>query len=149
MSDTALLILYNPYYQSDVIEAHLEVLKREGKVYFGKIKSKMRDVESKRDTSTLETCATASVENNGAENNNSQTNSTAQHNKEDSITLHAGLKMPKPKQNKPLQLFLTDYANLFVCEVVGIVDSEMPESNTESSTDSTAINPRYCPAYYA
>lgn len=43
MNTTALLILYNPYYQNDVIESHLEILKLHGKVSFGKIKSKMRN----------------------------------------------------------------------------------------------------------
>ena len=38
-----LLILYNPYYQSDVIKAHLEVLKAQGQVAFGKVRSKLKD----------------------------------------------------------------------------------------------------------
>ena len=38
------LILYNPYYQSDVIEQHLKILISKGKVAFGKIKSKRRDM---------------------------------------------------------------------------------------------------------
>ncbi len=57
MNTTALLILYNPYYQSDVIESHLETLKLHGKVAFGKIKSKMRNtqleiMQSKNHTNT-------------------------------------------------------------------------------------------------
>ena len=39
-----ILILYNPYYQSDVIEQHLKILNDKGKVAFGKIKSKRRDM---------------------------------------------------------------------------------------------------------
>ena len=39
-----ILILYNPYYQSDVIEQHLQILNDKGKVAFGKIKSKRRDM---------------------------------------------------------------------------------------------------------
>ncbi len=40
-----IIILYNPYYQDDVIEQHLEILKDKGSVAFGKIKSKIRDYE--------------------------------------------------------------------------------------------------------
>lgn len=38
-----LLILYNPYYQSNVIEEHLAVLKTHGQVAFGKVRSKLKD----------------------------------------------------------------------------------------------------------
>jgi len=38
-----IIILYNPYYQEDVIEQHLEILKDKGLVAFGKLKSKLRD----------------------------------------------------------------------------------------------------------
>lgn len=37
------LILYNPYYKRDVIEAHLEILRDNGKVAFGKIRSKLKN----------------------------------------------------------------------------------------------------------
>jgi hypothetical protein len=37
-----LLILYNPYYQEDVIEQHLKVLMENKKVAFGKVKSKLK-----------------------------------------------------------------------------------------------------------
>ncbi|UCN00121.1 ATP-binding protein [Sulfurimonas sp. SWIR-19] len=40
-----LLILYNPYYKSDVIEQHLEILKNNGVVAFGKLRSKLRDYD--------------------------------------------------------------------------------------------------------
>jgi len=40
-----ILILYNPYYQENVIEQHLEILKDKGSVAFGKLKSKLRDYE--------------------------------------------------------------------------------------------------------
>ena len=39
-----ILILYNPYYQNDVIEQHLKILISKGKVAFGKVKSKRRDM---------------------------------------------------------------------------------------------------------
>lgn len=35
-----LLILFNPYYQKDVIDSHIAILKDRGAVGFGKIKSK-------------------------------------------------------------------------------------------------------------
>ena len=37
-----LLILYNPYYQKNVIKEHLEVLLENGEVAFGKLKSKLK-----------------------------------------------------------------------------------------------------------
>ena len=37
-----LIILYNPYYQNDVIDQHLKLLIKNGKVAFGKIKSKLK-----------------------------------------------------------------------------------------------------------
>ncbi|MCG3688795.1 HP0729 family protein [Aliarcobacter butzleri] len=40
-----LLILYNPYYQEDVIEQHLKVLIENQKVAFGKVKSKLKNTE--------------------------------------------------------------------------------------------------------
>ncbi|MDF1882624.1 ATP-binding protein [Sulfurimonas sp. SAG-AH-194-C21] len=38
-----LLTLYNPYYNKNVIEQHLELLKENGIVAFGKVRSKLRD----------------------------------------------------------------------------------------------------------
>jgi hypothetical protein len=40
-----ILILYNPYYQENVIEQHLEILQQNGIVAFGKVKSALRDYE--------------------------------------------------------------------------------------------------------
>ena len=40
-----LVILYNPYYQDDVIEQHLKVLIENQKVAFGKVKSKLKNME--------------------------------------------------------------------------------------------------------
>jgi len=40
-----LLSLYNPYYNENVIEQHLELLKENGVVAFGKVRSKLRDYE--------------------------------------------------------------------------------------------------------
>lgn len=78
-----LLILYNPYYQSDVIEQHLEVLKSSGKVAFGKVKSKIKN-QIQEFSSEL-----AQIYQNTNEQN-------------------------------PLQLFLSDYANLFVAKVIKV-----------------------------
>ena len=41
-----ILVLYNPYYEENIIEQHLEILKDSGAVAFGKIRSKNRDYES-------------------------------------------------------------------------------------------------------
>jgi len=38
-----ILTLYNPYYNANVIEQHLEILKQNGEVAFGKVRSKLRD----------------------------------------------------------------------------------------------------------
>ena len=40
-----LLSLYNPYYNENVIEQHLKLLKENGVVAFGKVRSKLRDYE--------------------------------------------------------------------------------------------------------
>lgn len=40
-----ILILYNPYYQENVMEQHLEILKEKGVVAFGKVKSALKDQE--------------------------------------------------------------------------------------------------------
>lgn len=121
MNTTALLILYNPYYQNDVIESHLEILKLHGKVSFGKIKSKMRNPQ-------LE------IMQNSNANTESSHNDTTTHSK-DSIkhTQHERINTIESTQTdsmqtlinqtstqNPLQLFLTDYANLYVCKVVSI-----------------------------
>ncbi len=83
-----LLILYNPYYQQDVIQQHLSVLQEKSQVGFGKIRSKLNDQE-KHDS--LEEIYKATNEKNF------------------------------------LQLFLTDYANLFVAKVIK-VSKEIDES---------------------
>ena len=40
-----IIVLYNPYYQQDVIEQHLELLKQNSVVAFGKVKSKLNDTQ--------------------------------------------------------------------------------------------------------
>lgn len=76
-----LLILYNPYYQSDVIKQHLSILQEKSLVAFGKIKSKLNDRIEEFD---LEQIYQATSEENF------------------------------------LQLFLSDYANLFVAKVIKV-----------------------------
>ncbi|MGX3045239.1 HP0729 family protein [Helicobacter sp. T3_23-1056] len=94
---TNLLILYNPYYQDTVIESHLEVLKQNGKVAFGKVRSKLKD--------TL-----------GGQKSTGE-------NPLDFDTIKSELQSQKA-QNKGayLQLFITDYANLYVAKVDEILD---------------------------
>ncbi|GAA8327154.1 hypothetical protein DR8_10620 [Helicobacter pylori] len=95
-----LLILYNPYYQQDVIQQHLSVLQEKSQVGFGKIRSKLNDQE-KHDS--LEEIYKATNEKNF------------------------------------LQLFLTDYANLFAAKVIkvskeideGLIPSYYKEKNLE------------------
>ena len=51
-----LIILYNPYYEKDVIEQHLKVLIENQKVAFGKVRSKLKNIEQKNnivDSGTL------------------------------------------------------------------------------------------------
>ncbi|MCX2716132.1 ATP-binding protein [Helicobacter sp. MIT 21-1697] len=87
------LILYNPYYESNVIGKHLEILKSQGQVAFGKVRSKLRT-------------------------NNADSKQTSH--LDDYIC--------------PLQLFLTDYENLFVTQVSRVC------ANLE--------NPHIAPDYY-
>lgn len=83
-----LLILFNPYYQTDVIEQHLKLLIQNEKVAFGKIKSKLKN---KSDVSNEE-----------LEKIYSNTTS-----------------------KDYLQLFLTDYSNIYVAKVEKISLDDM------------------------
>jgi len=89
-----ILILYNPYYQNDVIEQHLKILISKGKVAFGKIKSKRRDMINSHE---------AELEQIYESINSSDSD------------------------GKYLQLFLTDYSNLFVANVVAVTNEDMSE----------------------
>lgn len=84
-----LLILFNPYYQTDVIQKHLEVLIENEKVAFGKVRSKLKT------------------------NNNFE------------IELKAIYDDINSKDY--LQLFLTDYSNLFVAKVERITKIKVEE----------------------
>ena len=90
-----LLILFNPYYQSDVVEQHLKLLIQNEKVAFGKIKSKLKD--------------TNSVFNEQLEEIYKNIN-----------------------EKDYLQLFLTDYSNIYVVKVEKI-----------SSEDMSSLAPKY------
>ena len=82
----ALLILYNPYYQKDVIATHLEILKDKGKVAFGKVRSKIKNQEQPNEQALQDIYA-------------------------------------KTTSSHYLQLFLSDYANLFVAKVIEVSQS--------------------------
>ena len=83
-----LLILYNPYYQKDVIEQHVKVLQAsedplKARVAFGKIRSKLRDYDHPH-RERLEAI------------------------------------FDRVSEERPLQLFLTDYADMYVGRVVEV-----------------------------
>lgn len=80
-----LLILYNPYYQEDVIDQHLKVLQDRGQVAFGKVRSRLNNQVNPYENELQEIYKNVSEQN-------------------------------------PLQLFLSDYANLFVAKVIKVVD---------------------------
>lgn len=107
---TALLILYNPYYESSVIQSHLEILKAQGSVSFGKVKSKMRAQEP-REQPTQEPSAQIL---------------------EPPSTAFASTQweqlMASISSESPLQLFLSDYANLYVCKVTAITKEQIAQA---------------------
>ena len=97
---TNFLVLYNPYYQQDVIVSHVKVLlsapdQSDAKVAFGKIRSKLRDDESFSSNNIKK--ITSSIEKDGY-----------------------------------MQLFLTDYADMYVAKVIEVTNS-----------DSRALAPSY------
>ena len=87
---TNLLILFNPYYQTDVIEQHLKLLIQNEKVAFGKIKSKLNDKNSVVSKKLEEIYS--------------------------NIT-----------SKDYLQLFLTDYSNIYVAKVEKISSEDMSD----------------------
>ena len=85
-----LLILFNPYYQTDVIEQHLKLLIQNEKVAFGKIKSKLNDKSSVVSRKLEEIYSSITSKN-------------------------------------YLQLFLTDYSNIYVAKVEKISSEDMSD----------------------
>ena len=85
-----LLILFNPYYQTDVIEQHLKLLIQNEKVAFGKIKSKLNDKNSVVSKKLEEIYLSITSKN-------------------------------------YLQLFLTDYSNIYVAKVEKISSEDMSD----------------------
>ena len=85
-----LLILFNPYYQTDVIEQHLKLLIQNEKVAFGKIKSKLNDKSSVVSKKLEEIYSSITSKN-------------------------------------YLQLFLTDYSNIYVAKVEKISSEDMSD----------------------
>ena len=145
-----LLILYNPYYQSNVIEEHLAVLKTHGQVAFGKVRSKLKDkfgnlgVQTANLSLNLSTNSKQNLNLSGEnlnENSNGSLNSQGENlnlSSENSALASENLNAPKNPQtsslqalqsllessNSPfLQLFLTDYASLYVAKVVKIAEN--------------------------
>lgn len=151
-----LLILYNPYYQSNVIEEHLAVLKAHGQVAFGKVRSKLKDkfgnlgVQNANLSLNLSTNSKQNLNLSGenlafaSENSNENLNSQSENlglNLGENTNLSSenlSLNAPKNPQtsslqalqsllessNSPfLQLFLTDYASLYVAKVVKITEN--------------------------
>lgn len=151
-----LLILYNPYYQSNVIEEHLAVLKTHGQVAFGKVRSKLKDKfgnlgvqnanlslnlsTNSRQNLNLSDENLAFVSENSNENSNSQSENLGFNLGENTNLSSENLSLNAPKNpqtsslqalqsllessNSPfLQLFLTDYASLYVAKVVKIAEN--------------------------
>jgi len=85
-----LLILFNPYYQSDVIEQHLNILIEKEKVAFGKIRSALKNREHsfEEQLSSIYECV---------------------------------------NEESYLQLFLTDYSNIYSAKVVKVTDEDMSD----------------------
>lgn len=112
MTHTALLILYNPYYESSVIQSHLEILKAQGSVSFGKVKSKMRAQEPSEQP-TQEPSKPAQI-------------------LEPPSTAFASTQWERliasTSSESPLQLFLSDYANLYVCKVTAITKEQTTQA---------------------
>lgn len=84
---TNILILYNPYYQNNVIQEHLKILNKQDIVAFGKIHSKLKNTS---------------------------------HSFQDELQSI----YEKVSTDSPMQLFLSDYANLFVAKVVKITSDD-------------------------
>ena len=89
------LILYNPYYQNDVIEQHLDLLIKNGEVPFGKIRSTLKTMEHQFLDEIHKVYETID-------------------------------------ETNFLQLFLTDYLNIYVAKVIKV-----------TSFDKSSIAPSY------
>lgn len=112
MTHTALLILYNPYYENNVIESHLAILKAQGSVSFGKVKSKMRAQEPSEQP-TQEPSTPAQIP-------EPPSTAFASTQWEQLIT--------STSSESPLQLFLSDYANLYACKVTAITKEQIAQA---------------------
>lgn len=124
LAPTALLILYNPYYESSVIQSHLAILKAQGSVAFGKVKSKMRAPEA----STKCTQTPQESQDTPAQ---AEPSAPAQILEPPSTTFAneswAQL-IEHTSRDNPIQLFLSDYANLYVCKVTSIAKEQPAKS---------------------
>ncbi len=144
-----LLILYNPYYQSNVIEEHLAVLKTHGQVAFGKVRSKLKDKFGNLGVQNANLSLNLNTNSKQKLNLSDENLAFASENSNENLGLNLGentnlssenlsLNAPKNPQtsslqalqsllessNSPfLQLFLTDYASLYVAKVVKITEN--------------------------
>lgn len=120
-----LLILYNPYYQSNVIEEHLAVLKTRGQVAFGKVRSKLKDkfgnlgVQNANFSLNLGTNSKQNLNLSSENSALASENLNAPKNPQNS-SLQALQSLLESSNSPFLQLFLTDYASLYVAKVVKI-----------------------------
>lgn len=123
-----LLILYNPYYQSNVIEEHLAVLKTHGQVAFGKVRSKLKDkfgnlgVQNANFSLNLGTNSKQNLNLSGENSALASENLNAPKNPQNS-SLQALQSLLESSNSPFLQLFLTDYASLYVAKVVKIAEN--------------------------
>ncbi len=101
-----ILILYNPYYEKNVIEQHLEILRQNGAVAFGKIRSKLRTYESEFQNELDEIYTNTSISN-------------------------------------PTQLFLTDYNNMYVANVIAVKENKTKIINAPKYYDKLDVEMWY------
>lgn len=123
-----LLILYNPYYQSNVIEEHLAVLKTHGQVAFGKVRSKLKDKFGNLGVQTANLSLNLGTNSKQNLNLSSENSALASENlnapKNPQTSSLQALQSLLESSNSPfLQLFLTDYASLYVAKVVKIAEN--------------------------
>lgn len=123
-----LLILYNPYYQSNVIEEHLAVLKTHGQVAFGKVRSKLKDKFGNLSVQNANFSLNLGANSKQNLNLSSENSALASENLNAPKNLQTSslqaLQILLESSNSPfLQLFLTDYASLYVAKVVKIAEN--------------------------
>ncbi|WP_288644304.1 HP0729 family protein [uncultured Helicobacter sp.] len=121
------LILYNPYYDQSVIQKHLEILKSEGKVAFGKVCSKLRLTQSE----VIVDFAPSVIASKQSDQSNPAVKIDCHANTRNDIPPFDALSFDFARFVCPFQLFLTDYENLFVAKVEKVCTdlSKLQDSN--------------------